>query len=591
MALVQLFTNEGKQLHRNPKEIPWDVYPRPKLVRDSFMNLNGFWDFTVMERGRILERFDRQIRVPFPPESLLSGINEHFPENSRLVYRKRFILTDHFVKDRVILHIGAADQVAEVEVDGELVTVHEGGYQHIDVDITKQLRNGAYGEHTLIIRVRDNLKDHAFPYGKQTLKRGGMWYTPVSGIWQSVWLESVPEKYFTAIHASVKLTEEGNADVIFTTEGTETEGKVRLETTSGPLYGELRGGRCNIRIGKDVLRLWSPADPYLYHVSVKGDQDFITSYVTIRTLEIKTVKGISRLCLNGKPVFFHALLDQGYFSDGLFTPASPEVLEKELLGIKSLGYNAIRKHIKVEPDQFYYLCDQMGILVMQDMVNNGDYHFLRDTAIPNILPKGQKASDVFMHEDKRTREMFIRCMKQTYEQLKDYNCICYWTIFNEGWGQFHSTKVYREFKELEKERFVDATSGWFKCGESDIESVHIYGHPYEFEENERPVVLSEFGGLSCRIEDHVFNPDKTYGYGKSETPQTLPADILKMYEQQVFFFIERGLSGCVYTQVSDVEDEINGLVTYDRKVMKVDHGTMNGIANTIFRLFEKCTKE
>ena len=263
MALVQLFTNEGKQLHRNPKEIPWDVYPRPKLVRDSFMNLNGFWDFTVMERGRILERFDRQIRVPFPPESLLSGINEHFPENAGLVYRKHFILTDHFVKDRVILHIGAADQVAEVEVDGETVTLHEGGYQHIDVDITKQLRNGAYGEHTLIIRVRDNLKDHAFPYGKQTLKRGGMWYTPVSGIWQTVWLESVPEKHFTAIHASVKLTEEGDADVIFTTEGTETEGKVRLETTAGPLYGELRSGRCNIRIGKEVLRLWSPADPYL----------------------------------------------------------------------------------------------------------------------------------------------------------------------------------------------------------------------------------------------------------------------------------------------------------------------------------------
>ncbi len=591
MALTQLFTHDGKQLHRNEAEIPWDVYPRPKMVRDSFLNLNGYWDFTVMERGRILERFDRRIRVPFPPESLLSGINEHFPEGAKLVYRKRFILTDQFVKDRVILHIGAADQVAEVEVDGEAVTVHEGGYQHIDVDITGKLHGGALGEHTLIVRVRDNLKDHAFPYGKQTLKRGGMWYTPVSGIWQSVWLESVPEKHFTAIHASVKLTEDGEADLVLTTEGTETKGRVRLETTAGPLYGELQGGRCNLRIGKEVLRFWSPADPYLYHISVKGEQDFITSYVTVRTLEIKKVNGISRFCLNGKPVFFHALLDQGYYSDGLFTPATPETMEKELLGIKNMGFNALRKHIKVEPDQFYYLCDQMGILVMQDMVNNGDYHFLRDTAIPNILPKGQKASDVFMHEDKRTREMFIRCMKQTYEQLKDFGCICYWTIFNEGWGQFHSTKVYRAFKELERERFVDATSGWFKCGESDIESVHIYGHPYEFEENERPVVLSEFGGLSCRIEGHVFNPDKTYGYGKSETPQALPGDILKMYEQQVFSFIQRGLSGCVYTQVSDVEDEINGLITYDRKVMKVDSGTMNGIANTIFRLFDKCTRE
>ena len=591
MAFMDLYTPEGLKLHRNGNNTPWDVYPRPKLVRDSFMNLNGWWDFTVMDRNRILERFDRKILVPYPPESLLSGIHQHFEEGAALVYRKKVILTDHFVKDRVILHVGAADQTTEVEIDGQIAGFHEGGYEHFEVDITPFLKAGALGEHTIILRVRDNLKDHSFPYGKQTLKRGGMWYTPVSGIWQTVWLESVENKHFTALHTAVRKICDDCYEVHFDAEGTEQNGKLRVDTPTGPLTAELVKGTCKVVIEGEKLRLWSINDPFLYQVSILSNHDFITSYFTIRTLEIKKINGYSRLCMNGKPVFFHALLDQGYYSDGLFTPASPDTLQRELLEVKNLGFNAVRKHIKVEPDQFYYLCDQMGILVMQDMVNNGDYHFLRDTAIPNILPKGQKASDIFMHEDRRTRNMFVRCMEQTYRQLRDYNCICYWTIFNEGWGQFHSTKVYRQFKELEKERFVDATSGWFKCGESDIESVHIYGHPYEFEENEKPVVLSEFGGLSCKVEGHVFNPDKTYGYGKSDTMKTLSEDIRKMYEQQVFHFIGRGLCGCVYTQVSDVEDEINGIFTYDRQVNKVDRDIMLDIADRIFSTFEKTTAE
>ncbi|MBO5797727.1 MAG: glycoside hydrolase family 2 [Clostridia bacterium] len=541
----RLYTAAGETLTGQP----WNVYPRPTMRRDSFLCLNGQWDFAV--GGEVEPAFDRTIRVPFSPESLLSGIGLVPPEDKALWYRRTFTLPEGFRNDRVILHFGAVDQEAIVYVNGQRVGRHTGGYQAFFFDITDALQE----ENTLLVQVHDHLSNHILPYGKQCRDRGGMWYTPVSGIWQTVWLESVPADYIRRLRVEV---DETGADI--TVLGVE-EGAVLFEGQRIPLVGG------HARVTVDNPRLWSPEAPYLYDFAVVTPTDRVESYFALRTLSIQETDGIPRLCLNGKPYFFHGLLDQGYWSDGLFTPATPEGYEEDILAMKALGFNMLRKHIKVEPERFYYDCDRLGMVVFQDMVNNGHYSFLRDTALPTVglrwLP------DRLRNPDPEARRQFLRGMEETVEQLRNHPSVCYWTIFNEGWGQFCGTEAYRRLKKQDSSRFIDTASGWFSGGESDVDSRHIYFRRVKGKAGKRPLVLSEFGGYSYKPAGHVFNTEQTYGYGKYATREEFVAALRRLYTEEVAPLVAKGLCAAVYTQVSDVEDETNGLLSYDRKVAKV----------------------
>ena len=560
---LDILTPAGERLLNQSPEIPWNVHPRPQMRRDSWLSLNGMWDFEVSEKEP--REYGRQIRVPFCPESLLSGIGEHFEEGIDLWYRRQVSLPETFRQGRVLLHVGAADQEADVYVNGSFVGHHLGGYEAMCFDITPFLRDLNY----IVICVKDDLRGNVQPYGKQTLKRGGMWYTPVSGIWQSVWLEAVPEQYIKSLNI-----ENHGRTVIVDVGDTNAAGKV---TVAGLGVFPLRAGK--VTITPESPRLWSPEDPYLYEMTIDVGEDKVESYFALRTLEIKEVAGIPRLCLNGEPYFFHGLLDQGYWSDGLFTPAEPGCYEDDILAMKKLGFNMLRKHIKVEPEQFYYDCDRLGMVVFQDMVNNGDYNFLRDTALPTIGL--QKMGDKYLHRDESTRRAFLEGMEATIKQLKNHPCIVYWTIFNEGWGQFESSAAYDRLRELDDTRWIDSTSGWFRGGKTDVESIHCYFKKYRFRKDTKPVVLSEFGGYAHSVTGHIFNTEKSYGYGACPDLTTLGDRVEKLYREEIVPAVKKGLCASVYTQVSDVEDEINGLVTYDRKVEKLTPERMLPIATEL----------
>ena len=550
--LNELTTTAGEMLCGTP----WQVHPRPQMKRENWLNLNGAWDFTV--------NYDNQgqIRVPFCPESRLSGHGKHYEEESLLCYTRRFTLPEGFDRGRVILHIGAADQRTSVFLNGKPMGEHKGGYEAFAFDITPFLQK----ENHLQICCFDDLEDQSYPYGKQTLKRGGMWYTPVSGIWQTVWLESVPETYIEKLHIenrgySVKISIEPAMN----------------GTVNVPELGCFKLENGSVTIAPENPHLWSPENPYLYDFAVEAGKDRVESYFAIRALEVKKIGKYPRLCLNGKPYFFHGLLDQGYWPDGIFTPAAPECYAHDILMMKKLGFNTLRKHIKVEPEEFYYQCDKLGMIVFQDMVNNGDYNFLRDTALPTVGI--QKLDDTRLHAEPASRKRFLEGMESTVNQLKNHPCICYWTIFNEGWGQFDSDNMYEQLKKLDDTRFIDSTSGWFRRKKTDVDSRHVYFRKVKLAgDGVKPLVLSEFGGKTYKVEGHVFNPDKSYGYGGCDSLENLNEAVAKLYLEEVLPCVRNGLCAAIYTQVSDVEDEINGLVTYDRKVEKMNPERMLPIA-------------
>ena len=527
----------------------WNQYPRPALKRDSYFCLNGTWELATEE-----EQYNQTVEVPSCVED----------RGQVLWFRRYFTLPKDFIKNRVLLHFGAVDQIARVFLNGRFVGIHEGGYLPFNFDVTAFLQ----AENVLTVEVRDCLEDKRLPYGKQTYKRGGMWYTPVSGIWQTVWMESVPEAYIQGLQIKNGL------DWVEISVSGVAQGLVEVD---GMAPVSLENGRCRITIPNP--RNWSPEDPYLYNFVIRAGEDRIQSYFALRTVEIKEADGYPRICLNGKPYFFHGLLDQGYWQEGIFTPESPEAFDRDILFAKSLGFNMLRKHIKIEPALFYYACDRLGMIVFQDMVNNGRYSFLRDTALPTIgmryLP------DRWLHRNKKRREAFEQAMEETVNVLGHYPCICYWTIFNEGWGQFCGTQMYKRLKALDDSRVIDTASGWFSGVASDVDSRHVYFRKVRLKAGKKPLVLSEFGGYSYKVEGHVYNPRKEYGYGKCTTRGDFVASLRKLYLEEIVPLVPKGLGAAVYTQISDVEDEINGLITYDRQVEKVKPEEFSDVGFTL----------
>lgn len=532
---------------------PWQTHPRPQLKRNSWHSLNGTW---------LLD--GKEILVPFPPQSRLSGFDSPVPEE--FCYETTFDFPADFTKEVTLLHFGAVDQIAEVWLNGQLLGKHEGGYLPFSFDISGCVKKD--DENLLKVSVTDRL-DKTYPYGKQTKKPGGMWYTAVSGIWQSVWLENVPKEY---IH-SVKLDADLKG-VTVTVEGVssfsaEVDGKIH----------EFSGNSGRIDIEEPIL--WTPDEPHLYPLILRAGEDEVESYFALREIKIEKYSGISRVLLNGKPIFLHGVLDQGYYQDGIFLPLEPEEYDRDILRMKELGMNLLRKHIKIEPDYFYYACDKLGMLVMQDMVNSGGYNFILDTALPTIGLL--KRPDYLCSAHGKRKDFFRQHMLDTIAHLYNHPSVIAYTIFNEAWGQFHSDKMYQLAKAADPSRLYDSTSGWFAQKDSDFDSPHIYFRTKKLTPRNRPLLLSECGGFTMTVEGHRWNPDKKYGYGSCPNSVELTAKIVDLYQKMIFPAIPDGCCGCIYTQLSDVEEEINGFYTYDRQVCKVEKEEMRMLSRRLIR--------
>ena len=578
-TLIQLTTTWGEMLD---KEHIWQEYPRPQLQREHFQMLHGEWDYAIVPQSEEYS-FESQgkILVPFSPEAYLSGVGRQLQPNEYLWYQRALTFTKEECqrkekKERCILHFDAVDQQAVVYVNDIEVAKHYGGYLPFEVDITEYVSDAPC---TLKVRVQDDSDTSYHTRGKQTLKRGGMFYTSQSGIWQSVWYEWVPENYVRKL----KITPDYDSACV----------KIQIDSTTrfDTLQINLEDKEAQYEVlevsedGKQQLVLkftdgkfksWSPEEPYLYDFTLKADSDEIHGYFAMRAFSVeKDAKGIPRFCLNHKPYFLNGLLDQGYWPDGLMTAPCDEAFIYDIELAKKTGFNMIRKHIKIEPLRWYYHCDRLGMIVWQDMVNGGTtYNMMWACYMPTGLPFfGRVIKDnlygIFARKSEEGRRLWEEECKGTIEHLYNVPSISTWVPFNEAWGQFDAARVAEDVKSQDPTRTVDHASGWFDQKAGDFNSVHNYFRKLMVEKDEkRAFVISEYGGYACHISGHS-SVERIFGYKKFDTLGDLSNAYHELYEGQVLPLIEKGLSGVVYTQLSDVEEEVNGLVTYDRKVVKI----------------------
>ncbi len=549
-------------------------YPRPQLKRNSYLCLNGEWNYSINRTGDLHEDRLGKIVVPFPLESTLSGVQKSLKRGEYLIYSRSFSLEKSFLRDRLLLHIGAVDQIAEVYINNVFVGSSVGSYLPLDLDITDEAHEGV---NTITVRVRDDLS-YNYPVGKQKRKRGGIWYTPVSGIWQTVWLEAVYEEYVKSVRYTPNIDTKTLTLEVETTADTidcEISYKGR-RVHSTKIYG------CNtvISFRDEDLHLWSPEEPHLYDVTLTVGRDKVSSYFAMRKFSVSK----DAFLLNNKPYFVNGLLDQGYYSDGIYTPASYRAYYDDIVSMKKLGFNTLRKHIKIEPMLFYYYCDTVGMLVLQDMVNVGKYSFFKDSVLP--FAGVQKKPPFIVNVSRKKKDSFFDHSIATVEYLYNIPSVVYYTIFNEGWGQWDGDYMYCVLRELDPTRVYDATSGWFFEKLSDVHSNHVYFKKIKPPKRaKRPWIVSEFGGYSLSLEGHVFNTDGVFGYRIYKSRELFVKDFVDLYEKEVLGNIRHGLAGAIYTQVSDVEDETNGILTYDRRVAKLTPQDVKPIMDKIYKAF------
>jgi len=603
MLMKQLYTRWGREL--DPQNV-LPEYPRPLLRRSSYTNLNGYWDYAFTREFKIPEKYDGQILVPFSPEAVLSGVSRQLMPDEYLWYRRIFIIEGWNGRKsgrRLILHFGAVDQACAVYVNGQRAARHTGGYLPFEADITQLVRDG---ENELIVAVKDLSDTSCHARGKQRLERGGMFYTAQSGIWQTVWMEEVPETYIQTIE-SVTDPDAGTVRIRVTAaennkyEGTEvkTSGHQEGDRASGlPVQVQIhRPGlytdSCEYSGAEEILcraigsagewieiaipdiMLWTCETPYLYFFTVTMGEDRVESYFAMRRFSVeKDEKGIPRICMNGEVQFQNGVLDQGYWPDGLYTAPSDEAMIFDITEMKRCGFNMVRKHIKIEPQRWYWHCDRLGIVVWQDMVNGGEaYRYWFVTYLATVMSwRNIKIKDshpwLLARRERTGRTEFVREMKETIRLLKGHPSICTWVIFNEGWGQFQTKELTRIAREADPDRLIDPASGWFDQGGGDLQSVHNYFFRLKVRpEKERAAVLSEIGGHTYREPDHSAC-EELYGYGACRDKEALGRAYREL-TKKVKKLIPQGLCASVYTQWTDIEEEINGVYTWDREVRKI----------------------
>ncbi len=557
-------------------------YPRPQMVRPDWQNLNGLWDYAVRPKNEPQPaKWDGQILVPFPVESALSGVMRRLSENERLWYRRTFDVPASWVGKNVLVHFGAVDWEATVWVNGQQVGTHRGGYDPFTLDITAALK--APGPQELVVAVWDPTEAGTQPRGKQVRKPEGIWYTPSTGIWQTVWLEPVPVSRIDGLVITPDINHGRLAvaiderHIVRTFRGSHVLGVTVLVEGHEVARAESKGGGTQVELELRNARLWSPGDPFLYDLQLRltwkdGAEerliDEVASYAGLRKISLGADEhGVTRLLLNNKPLFMFGPLDQGFWPDGLYTAPTDEALRYDIEVMKQLGCNLARKHVKVEPDRWYYWCDKLGLLVWQDMPS-GD----KIDAPPDYQRTPESA------------EQFELELQRVIEAFRSHPCIVMWVPFNEGWGQYDTGRIVDRVRKWDPTRLVNSASGWHELGVGDVHDVHAYPGPASPPvEPKRAAVLGEFGGLGLPLPGHTWQAEKNWGYRSFQTREELTEAYLSLLGTLRLLIADPGLSAAVYTQTTDVEIEVNGLMTYDRAVIKMDVERAAAAARRLFR--------
>ena len=586
---------------------PLAEYPRPAMRRDSCEILNGPWQYAITQTAEYPAAWQGSILVPYSPEAPASGVNRTLQPGQWLHYHRLFA-PPAGEGGRVLLHFGAVDYACAVQVNGHLAGGHRGGYWPFTLDIT-DLLNGT-GRNSLWVAVQDPTGHGTQARGKQTLKPGGMFYPAQSGIWQTVWLERVPDNYIQTL----TVTPDYDARTVTVRVHTAKPGGAvnlwAMVRAGGVTIAEDWGsdeadqdGEVTLNIPEEHFFPWSPDTPFLYDLTVGTNQgeeaefDTVHSYFALRKWSCAPdAHGVLRFCLNDKPILLNGLLDQGYWPEGLYTPPSDAAVERELSEVKALGFNLLRKHAKIEPQRWYYHCDRLGLIVWQDIVNGGSaYNLWFVTYLTNALqpllrrfPDGKAAYSLLSRAKPAGREEYAHELADTVQALRCHPCIACWVPFNEGWGQFDAGKAVQALRTLDGTRLVDEASGWFDQGGGDVHSLHNYFYPLRIRPQKRTVALSEYGGIAWPMPGHE-PPHKTYGYGTAKDRQELTTRYKKLQLKTVLPQLEKGLSALVYTQLTDVEDEVNGLFTYDRAAVKPDANAVRSVNAALAAEFARVT--
>lgn len=557
----QLYTVESNLINLNN---PLDEYPFPQFRRNSYFSLNGRWNYKITKNPNDLANIENEIIVPFPIESSLSEVNKRLAKGEYIIYKKVFSLENDFIKKNTFLHFLGVDQKYKVILNNYSFNVVTPLSLTTKLDISKYIKKN----NELIVIVQDNL-DYTLPLGKQSKKPKGIFYTPFSGIYYPVFIESVEDDYIKDISLSTTL-DTLKIQIDSSCEEFEILIKDNEDIISKIITNEKY---LNIKIPNPIL--WSPDNPHLYNLEIKTKTDTVYSYFGLR--EIKVKDGL--IYLNNKRIFLNGILDQGYYPEGIVTPPSYETIKKDIILLKELGFNTIRKHIKVEIPFFYYLCDKYGILVMQDFVNNGKYNYITQTALPTI--GFIKKNDKRINSNLTQRSNFIYSGERLVKYLKNHPSIALFNIFNEGWGQFNSSNIYHNLKEDYPDIIFNTVSGWFKGADSDLDSYHLYFKNIEkIKKFNKPIFISEFGALCHKVKDHSYSNKNVFAYTYYKDIENLEKEFVELYENKILPYKEK-LVGVIYTQLSDIEEEDNGLLTYDRKVLKMNKEL---IKNTINKL-------
>ena len=586
---------------------PLAEYPRPAMRRDSCEILNGPWQYAITQTAEYPAAWQGSILVPYSSEAPASGVGRTLQPGQWLHYHRLFA-PPAGEGGRVLLHFGAVDYACAVQVNGHLAGGHRGGYWPFTLDIT-DLLNGT-DRNSLWVAVQDPTGHGTQARGKQTLKPGGMFYPAQSGIWQTVWLERVPDNYIQTL----TVTPDYDARTVTVRVHTAKPGGAvnlwAMVRAGGVTIAEDWGsdeadqdGEVTLNIPEEHFFPWSPDTPFLYDLTVGTNQgeeaglDTVHSYFALRKWSCAPdAHGVLRFCLNDKPILLNGLLDQGYWPEGLYTPPSDAAVERELSEVKALGFNLLRKHAKIEPQRWYYHCDRLGLIVWQDIVNGGSaYNLWFVTYLTNVLqpllrrfPDGKAAYSLLSRAKPVGREEYAHELADTVQALRCHPCIACWVPFNEGWGQFDAGKAVQALRTLDGTRLVDEASGWFDQGGGDVHSLHNYFYPLRIRPQKRTVALSEYGGIAWPMPGHE-PPRKTYGYGTAKDRQELTARYKKLQLKTVLPQLEKGLSALVYTQLTDVEDEVNGLFTYDRAAVKPDANAVRSVNAALAAEFARVT--